>query len=212
MNIELTPLAAQEIRQLLSEQPEGGNGLCLQIGIKGLGPQRTFTLELTEPDAEHPVIGESQGIRISCREADHPSLEGVKVDFRDVGAVRGFIFQSPSQETSVTERSADAGQEAPDEEQVRLALHEVIDPEVGINIVDLGLVYGIGIDGRRVQITMTMTTPACPLSEQIKREINARLVERCPGTERLEVDIVWHPPWGPEKMSQAAKQALGWSP
>ncbi|HXE53941.1 MAG TPA: iron-sulfur cluster assembly protein [Tepidisphaeraceae bacterium] len=211
MSIELTAMAAQEIRQLLSEQPEGGNGLCLQVGIKGLGPQRNFTLELTESGAEHPVIAESQGIRISCREADRPRLDGVKIDFRHVGAVRGFIFQSPSHETSVTDRKPDAGQATPDEEQVRLALHDVIDPEIGINIVDLGLVYGIGIDGRRVQITMTMTTPACPVSEQIKRDINTRLFERCPGLERVEFAVVWDPPWDPEKMSQVAKQALGWS-
>lgn len=211
MSIELTPLAAQEIHQLLIEQSDGGKGLCLQVGINGLGPQRSFTMELNEPDAEHTVIAELQGIRISCRAEDRPRLEGMKIDFRDIGSARGFVFLAPSHETSATDRGVDAGQAAPDEEQVRRALQAVIDPEVGINIVDLGLVYGIGIVGRRVQITMTMTTPACPLSEQIKADINARLFERCPGVERVEVDIVWDPPWGPEKMSQAAKQTLGWS-
>jgi len=211
MSIELTPLAAHEIHQLLSEQPEDGQGLCLQVGTKGPGPRRKFTLELAEPDAQHAVIAESHGIRISCRDEDRARLEGVAIDFRDLGATRGFIFQSPAHETSATDREADPGQPAPDEQHVRQALHDVIDPEVGINIVDLGLVYGITTDGRRVQITTTMTTPACPLSEQIKRDINARLFERCPGVEHVEVDIVWDPPWGPEMMSQAAKEILGWS-
>jgi metal-sulfur cluster biosynthetic enzyme/Fe-S cluster assembly iron-binding protein IscA len=211
MSIQLTPVAAQEIRQLLSEQPEGGRGLCLQVGVKGLGPRRNYTLELTEPHAGHRIVAESQGIGISCRDEDRVRLEGVTIDFRDLGATRGFIFQPPVHETSATDRKGDESHPVPDEEHFRQVLHDVIDPEVGVNIVDLGLLYGIAIDGRRVQITMTMTTPACPLSEQIKRDINARLSEHCPGVERVEVDSVWDPPWGPEKMSQTAKEALGWS-
>jgi len=211
MSIELTPLAAREIRQLLNEQPEGGKGLCLQVGVKGVGPQRNYTLDLTEPDDPHPIVAESQGIRICCRKADRVALEGVTIDFRDLGAARGFVFQSPTHEMSSTDRKADSGQSAPGKQQVQQALHDVIDPEVGINIVDLGLVYGIEIDGRRAKITITMTTPACPLSEQIKRDINDRIFERCPGVERVVVDIVWNPPWGPEKMSPSAKEALGWS-
>ncbi|HXE55181.1 MAG TPA: iron-sulfur cluster assembly protein [Tepidisphaeraceae bacterium] len=211
MSIELTPLAAHEIRQLLSEQPEGGKGLCLQVGVKGLLPQRNYTLDLTEPNDQHPIVAESQGIGICCREADRAALEGVTIDFRDLGAARGFVFQSPAHEMSTTDRKADSGQSAPGKQQVQQALHDVIDPEVGINIVDLGLVYGVQLDDRRVRITMTMTTPACPLTEQIKRDINERIFERCPGVERVEVDIVWSPPWGPEKMSTSAKEALGWS-
>lgn len=103
------------------------------------------------------------------------------------------------------------GRTSADEQQVRQALRAVIDPEVGVNILDLGLVYGTQIDGRRVQVTITMTSPACPLGEQIKREINDRLLEQCRGVDRVEVDLVWDPPWGPEKMSDAAKQTLGWS-
>lgn len=212
MNIELTPLASQEIRQLLNEQPEGGKGLSLRVGVKGSGPQRDFTLDLTEPDDEHPLVAESQGIPISCREADRDGLEGMRIDFRDLGAVRGFVFQSPAPATSAAaDRATNPGQAGPAERQVRQALHEVIDPEVGVNIVDLGLVYGIEINGAHVQITMTMTTPACPLSEQIKREINTRVFARCPDVEYVDVDIVWEPPWGPERMSDAAKQTLGWS-
>lgn len=97
------------------------------------------------------------------------------------------------------------------EQQIREALLGVIDPEVGINIVDLGLVYGIHIDGPRVRVTMTMTSPACPLSEKIKRDINDRLMEHCRCINQVEVDLVWDPPWDPEKMSDAAKEALGWS-
>src|SRR5579884_1555698 len=107
MSIELTAVAAGEIRQLVSELADGGDGPCLRVGVKGLGPQRNYTLELTEPDERHPVVGESQGIRISCRDEDRAALEGVTIDLRDLGAARGFVFQSPSHQTRAAGRKTD---------------------------------------------------------------------------------------------------------
>lgn len=101
-----------------------------------------------------------------------------------------------------------AGDE-PLEARVLDALREVIDPELGLNIVDLGLVYGVEVDGARVDVRLTMTTAACPLGEQIARdaEEHARAVE---GVEDVSVELVWEPPWGPERMSATARDALGW--
>lgn len=96
------------------------------------------------------------------------------------------------------------------EETVRDALREVIDPEVGVNVVDLGLVYGIVIEGNRVRITMTMTTPACPLGPMITDDAAQAIRKRLPECEDVHVELVWDPPWSAEMMSADAKKQLGW--
>jgi metal-sulfur cluster biosynthetic enzyme len=95
------------------------------------------------------------------------------------------------------------------EADVRDALREVIDPELGINIVDLGLVYGIEISGNDVRVTMTMTTPACPLREYIQDLVQSALVARFGSACQPSVDIVSDPPWSEELMTDAARRQLG---
>ncbi|MCF6092444.1 metal-sulfur cluster assembly factor [Microaerobacter geothermalis] len=98
------------------------------------------------------------------------------------------------------------------EEMVREKLYDVYDPELGINVVDLGLIYGIDLveDGKSVNITMTLTTPGCPLHDSISRGVQ-NAVQQIPGVELVHVDLVWSPPWTPERMSEKAKQQLqGW--
>ncbi|MGN6869925.1 MAG: metal-sulfur cluster assembly factor [Solirubrobacteraceae bacterium] len=95
-------------------------------------------------------------------------------------------------------------------ELVREQLRHVIDPELGVNIVDLGLVYeiGVGADGL-VMIEMTLTTPGCPLGGFLDDEIRARLTG-LPQIRDVRVELVWEPPWAPEAMSDAAREQLGW--
>ena len=87
---------------------------------------------------------------------------------------------------------------------VRAALYDVIDPELGFNIVDLGLVYDIGIDGGIVDIRMTMTTPGCPAQDYIVGGVERRLAE-VEGVTGVFVSVVWSPAWSPRRMSLAAK-------
>jgi metal-sulfur cluster biosynthetic enzyme len=87
----------------------------------------------------------------------------------------------------------------------------VIDPEVGINIVDLGLVYGVDVDEDRVRIALTMTTPSCPLGEYITGEVEGVLRRIAGARSAVEVVLVWEPPWEPRMMTDAAKRALGWT-
>jgi metal-sulfur cluster biosynthetic enzyme len=95
------------------------------------------------------------------------------------------------------------------EDMVREALREnVIDPEIGINVVDLGLVYGIDVDDGAVMITMTLTTPMCPLGPYIDSEVRNALGD-VPGIREANVNLVWDPPWSPEKMSEDARLELG---
>jgi metal-sulfur cluster biosynthetic enzyme len=96
-------------------------------------------------------------------------------------------------------------------ERVRAALRAVIDPEVGVNIVDLGLIYELTVDGGEVHVALTMTSPACPLGEGIVRDAE-RCVRAVPGVSGADVRLVWRPPWGPERMSAAARRQLGWPP
>ncbi len=90
------------------------------------------------------------------------------------------------------------------EDAVREALRDVIDPELGYNIVDLGLLYGIEIEGGVIDVTMTMTTPGCPAQDYIVGGVEQRLAEE-PGVTAVFVSVVWEPPWSPRFMSAAAK-------
>jgi len=87
-------------------------------------------------------------------------------------------------------------------------LRTVIDPELGINIVDLGLVYVADRKGNGIYIALTMTTPACPLGEMMIQEIKGVLEKHFPGTP-IQVDLVWDPPWSPERMTEASRRQLG---
>jgi len=95
------------------------------------------------------------------------------------------------------------------EKKVGASLFEVIDPELGINSMDLGLVYGIGIDvDDNVIIKMTLTTPGCPLHESIMNGVKHR-VGQVEGVGEVTVNFVWDPPWTPAKISDRGKQKLG---
>ncbi|HEU0168114.1 MAG TPA: metal-sulfur cluster assembly factor [Chloroflexota bacterium] len=90
------------------------------------------------------------------------------------------------------------------------ALKEVIDPELGINVVDLGLIYDIAIDGSDVLITMTLTTPGCPLHESIAEAVDEVVRLMVPGAGAVEVELVWDPPWTPDRISEQGRLELGW--
>lgn len=96
------------------------------------------------------------------------------------------------------------------EDAIREALREVIDPEVGVNIVDLGLVYYVAAGDARAAIVVTMTSPACPLAEYLKDEIARNVRARVPEIRDVDIEVVWEPPWTPERMSAAARRQLGW--
>ncbi len=97
-----------------------------------------------------------------------------------------------------------------DVEQIRELLRErVYDPELGVNIVDLGLVYDVENINGEIKVTMTLTTPGCPAHDAIAGGVNSAL-EPQPGVRSVEVEIVWEPAWHPEMMTQRAKEELGY--
>ena len=96
-----------------------------------------------------------------------------------------------------------------DEDEVTEALSNVIDPELGLDFVELGLIYGVEIDGGAVQVTFTLTTPACPIGPQVSEQI-VEFVSEIEGVESVTPTMVFSPPWSPDKMSEDAKFALGY--
>ena len=97
-----------------------------------------------------------------------------------------------------------------DADRVRDILRRVVDPEVGMNIVDLGLVYGVEVQPAGVTVTMTMTSPACPMGEIIVDEVRAELAAALPAGSAIQVALVWEPPWTPARMSARSKAHFGW--
>lgn len=96
----------------------------------------------------------------------------------------------------------------PTTEELLEALKDVFDPELGYNIVDLGLVYGAKMQDKAAMITMTLTTPGCPASDVIQAGVRQRL-EEVPGVEVVDIELVWEPAWTPLAMSPTAKGHFG---
>jgi metal-sulfur cluster biosynthetic enzyme len=94
-------------------------------------------------------------------------------------------------------------------EALREALNAVEDPEIGMGIVDLGLVYDVAVDGEAVKITYTLASMGCPVGPWIAEQIET-VAAGCEGIEKVETELVWEPAWSPEQMSEDAKFILGY--
>ena len=114
----------------------------------------------------------------------------------------GFLAAKPA--------SAPVGGAGSDLQQAVIdALREIYDPEIPVNIFDLGLIYGVDVDEEAdAIITMTLTTPHCPVAETMPGEVELRAAS-VPGIRDAEVNLVWDPPWSPERMSDEARLELG---
>jgi metal-sulfur cluster biosynthetic enzyme len=94
------------------------------------------------------------------------------------------------------------------EKTILEALRQVVDPEIDCNIVDLGLIYGVSIEGGTVTVQMTLTTPGCPMHESIALGVKSALLN-LEGVDDADVQIVWDPPWNPSMMSQYGRARVG---
>jgi metal-sulfur cluster biosynthetic enzyme len=90
------------------------------------------------------------------------------------------------------------------------ALEQVVDPEVALNIVDVGLVYGVSVDAARLHVRLTMTSAACPVVDVIIDAVERELDRVAPEGLRIEVELVWAPAWTADRMSESAKRFMGW--
>ena len=96
----------------------------------------------------------------------------------------------------------------PSKEEVVEALRQVEDPELGMDIVDLGLLYDVDVAGSHVKVTHSLTSMGCPAGPMIQEDIY-RVASELPGVEDVEIELTWDPPWTPDKMSDDAKFILG---
>ena len=106
--------------------------------------------------------------------------------------------------------TAQADPGVPTEDTIRDALRYVVDPEVGLNVVDLGLVYSIEVSAERIGVRMTMTTPACPVADTLVESARAAVRATAPKNADIDIELVWEPPWSPEMMSEIARAHFGW--
>lgn len=93
---------------------------------------------------------------------------------------------------------------------IEAALRRVVDPEVALSIVDVGLVYGVVVADGKLQVQVTMTSAACPVTDVILEDIEQQLDRAVPGDLQIQVDLVWDPPWTPERLSDSARRFMGW--
>lgn len=155
-----------------------------------MGEERKFSVEEVEDAALPPRA------RVSDIEPPAEKLER-KVDY-----LEGFLAAKP-EGTPPGEPGGDIF------EGVIAALKEIFDPEIPVNIYDLGLIYGVDVDDDGgVIVTMTLTTPHCPVAESMPGEVELR-VSTVPGVRDCEVNLVWDPPWDMGKMTDDAKLELG---
>lgn len=95
-------------------------------------------------------------------------------------------------------------------EEVLEALKGIYDPEIPVDIVNLGLIYDVAINGEKVSVRMTTTSQGCPVGNYLASEAE-KVVRRIKGVKEASVELVWDPPWSPEMLSEEGKQKLGWT-
>ena len=154
-------------------------------------------IEIEEVEAvAKPPRATVEGASVEDAETPRESFER-KRDY-----LEGFLAQKPQGDNPTAPGGALY-------ESVIDALREIYDPEIPVNIYDLGLIYGVDVtaDGE-AKVTMTLTTPHCPVAESMPAEVELR-VGAVPGVRDAEVLLVWDPPWGPDKMTDEARLELG---
>jgi metal-sulfur cluster biosynthetic enzyme len=146
--------------------------------------------------------------------SDHPDTATAAVTPHSTSDDRPMIVDDTIAEDRAIPLSVATAEETPDtpgvvsEDQVKLALRRVKDPDLNLNILDLGLVYGIEVKGAKVKVDMTLTSPGCPSGPEIMSNAEQE-IKALPGVESVEMNLVWMPFWTPEKMEPRVRAYLG---
>lgn len=163
----------------------------------------------TESVPIYDVKIEDNDIWLKLCECDHASFVGAQpvTSLQTQTQSQSQSGDAPAAEATVEEASDDGHDKSVDERMID-ALRTVIDPELMVNIVDLGLVYSINHDGQKAYVDMTLTSPACPVGPQIVQQSKMAL-ERLRDVDEAEIKLVMTPPWSPERMTDEARDHLG---
>ena len=126
-----------------------------------------------------------------------------------MGDATGGASEAPDTTAADSKAGAPVGDaKPPTSDQVKLALRKVKDPELNLNIIDLGLVYEIRVDEQKVSVDMSLTSPGCPSGPEIMGDVERQLRE-LPGVQDVEVNLVWSPFWSPERIEPRVRAYLG---
>jgi len=146
--------------------------------------------------------------------SDHPDTAAAAVTPHSTSDDRPTIVDDSIAEDRAIPLSVATGEESTDtpgvvsEDQVKLALRRVKDPDLNLNILDLGLVYAIEVKGTKVKVDMTLTSPGCPSGPEIMTNAEQE-IKALPGVQSVEMNLVWMPFWTPEKMEPRVRAYLG---
>lgn len=214
VRLHVAPAAIEQLKALLSQQTKPME-VRLYV-VAGIYPTVHMSLDNGKHDDEKVTV---DGVTflvdtLSRRYLDEANVECILgaegPSFKVTGPNVPEDAESKG-ETIPTPTVPAAALPAEKEALIRKALKKVFDPEIPMNIVDLGLIYGIEWkeDGK-LTIHMTMTSPGCPVAEILVEEVK-RVADEAVGSDVAVVDVVWEPPWGPEKMSEFAKRQFGYA-
>ena len=165
-----------------------------------------------------PAIGIPNGVRETLPQGSTVRVVQSLGGSYTVTDQRGYMFRIDARDADALSLSPQAGakpaeQQSFNEQAVWDQLKTIFDPEIPVNVVELGLIYDCDISdleqgGKRIDIEMTLTAPGCGMSDVLKADVESKL-SRLPGVKEVHVDVVFNPPWTPARMSEAAKLQLG---
>ncbi len=221
VRLRLTPEARKALAAALAGHP-AGSGVRIWVE-RGMRPHAQMMIDRPSP-RDRPL--EIEGIRLLLDESSLRFLRDAEVRYRTDQNPPGFEVVGPFLPSPLSPPAAAAPPWAPSapppgasrspgheatEARIREALKNVYDPEIPLNVVDLGLIYGMewGPTGE-LTIRMTLTSPGCPAVEAFAEEVT-RTAREASGLGAVKVEIVWEPPWGPDRMSDFARRQFGYA-
>jgi len=226
IRLRVTPEARAALTAALEGRPKG-SGVRVWVE-RGMRPHAQMMID--HPSVRDVAV-EVEGLPLLLDEASLKFLLDAEVRYHSAPGRTGFEVVGPFLPSTTgppppsapaaapapptAPRAAPAGSTSsarPDvEARIREALKNIYDPEIPMNIIDLGLIYGMDWDGAGgLTIRMTMTSPGCPVVEQFTQEV-AQAARTASGLEKVQVDVVWEPPWGPDKMTDFARRQFGYA-
>ena len=220
VRLKLTPEARAALTSALSGRP-AGSGVRIWVE-RGMRPHAQMMID-------HPSVRDVpatiDGVLLLVDESSLKFLLDAEVRYHSEPGRTGFEVVGPFLPSSTAPPapappapppavvpSAGTGPARPElEQKIREALRNIYDPEIPMNIIDLGLIYGMDWDASGgLTIRMTMTSPGCPAIEALTQEV-AGAARNASGVEKVEVEVVWEPPWGPDRMTEFARRQFGYA-
>lgn len=213
LKLRVTPAAVRPLAEAVRAR---GEGAVVRLFVEhGVHPRVGMLVDRPNPS---DLSVDVEGIRIVVDAPSLKFLQDASIDYLVEPGSTGFRVLGPNLPGAAPETAPGAAPAAPAprdragrEELLRKGLKQVFDPEIPMNILDLGLIYGIEWPADdRVAIRMTMTSPGCPVADLLVDEVR-KVALAVPGIQGADVEVVWDPPWGPDRMSEFARRQFGYA-